>query len=169
VSVGPFPMPGRTPHEDTIARFVGGSMDGREHPLPLGHWFLMDLDRTGGRFVRETYARIGRVDGVITYALEKVEDLDDSVRTIDARRARPADREPWRALTVHELGRLHPGACVTDARVLIRAGALAIKTAEGTVPIKLSGTRELRLLAAQLGFFADYIDHAEPELEEIAP
>jgi len=78
-------------------------------------------------------------------------------------------------LSMRDLRVLNPSACDTDARVLlhVETGQLSLRAdtnsgvaVECELP-KLSGTRELRLLAKQLEAFADLLDHAGPSFEEI--
>jgi len=77
------------------------------------------------------------------------------------------------ALTLVQLRKLHPAACESDARVLIKDGDewnMSIKTQHGAQPLYVSGTRELRLLAKQLEWFADYFDRdTEDAFEEMDP
>lgn len=64
-------------------------------------------------------------------------------------------------LTLHKLRKLDPGACESDARIVMKAGDarnLAILNRGEIRNLSLSGTRELRLLARQMLAFADYID-----------
>ena len=76
-------------------------------------------------------------------------------------------------LTMERLRGLHVGACDSDARVLMKKDDetnLSIKTQSGTFNLSISGTRELRLLAKQLEWFANYLDrkNGPPDIEEIA-
>ncbi len=74
-------------------------------------------------------------------------------------------------LTLERLRRLHPGACESDARVVMKSTDgwnLSIVQQGEHLKLNLSGTRELRLLAAQLVEFARYLDgEYDFETEEI--
>lgn len=68
------------------------------------------------------------------------------------------------ALSMRRLRDLHPAACDTDARVLLAPDcSLSVKTSHGTFPLRVCGTRELRLLAKQLEWFADHLDRDRDE------
>ena len=75
------------------------------------------------------------------------------------------------ALSIAKLRDLHPAACESDMRVLMKEGDsfnLSIDMRGERVQLNYCGTRELRLLAKQIEWFADYldaIDQPEP-LEE---
>lgn len=63
-----------------------------------------------------------------------------------------------------------PGACETDARILVKDGDehnVSMLMHEAHIPLRFSSTREMRLLAKQLEYVADYFDHSGPAFEEV--
>lgn len=72
--------------------------------------------------------------------------------------------------TLAALRRLSPSACEDDARVLMKEGDvcnLSIKSRGGFFNLGISGTRELRLLAAQMIAIADHLETDGPEFEVV--
>ena len=75
------------------------------------------------------------------------------------------------ALVLPRLRDLQPSACETDARVVLDTDTqkLSLRTSKGEHPLDVCGTRELRLIARQLDWFADHIDRSyEADFEELA-